>query len=362
MSKYIIDLFCGAGGMSLGFENAGYESVLAIDKWNDAITTYNENRTNKCGTTTDIHDFTNEKLKEYKNKYHIDGIIGGPPCQGFSMVGTRKTNDPRNSLYMEYVRFVDVIKPNFFVLENVPGLLSMEGGKFKKDIIDRFGKLGYNVINQTLIACDYGVPQSRKRVFFIGLKKEAVGENVFFDFNSLKKREIISTEMALSDLPTLLDEEEAIVYNQEPQNEYQKFIRNGSTVLMNHVRTNHTAQTKHIISMVPDGGTIKDLSEEYYKVRNYNAAFKRMNSKLPSSTIDCGHRNYFHYSLDRIPTARESARIQSFPDTYKFLGSKTSQYTQIGNAVPPLLANAIAIAIKKLLDKQGDQDEDTNFR
>lgn len=348
MAKYIIDLFCGAGGMSLGFESAGYESVLAIDKWNDAIITYNENRKNKCGTTTDIHDFTNEQLKEYKEKYHIDGIIGGPPCQGFSMVGTRMTNDPRNSLYMEYVRFVDVIKPKFFVLENVPGLLSMEKGKYRSDIVERFESIGYNVNYKVLRASDYGVPQSRKRVFFVGLRKDIVGEE-YFDFETIQLREQVSTEMAISDLPTLINEESTNIYCGDPTNEYQEFIRNGSKVLQNHQRTNHTEQTKQIISLVPDGGTIKDLPEEYYKVRNYNAAFKRMNSKLPSGTIDCGHRNYFHYKLNRIPTVRESARIQSFPDTYVFCGSKTSQYTQVGNAVPSLLAYAIANAIKKII-------------
>lgn len=353
--KCIIDLFSGAGGLSLGFEEAGFSSVLAIDKWNDAIVTYNENRENKCGTTLDIHDFSNEQLLDYKNKYKILGIIGGPPCQGFSLVGTRQTNDPRNSLYMEYVRFVSVIKPNFFVLENVPGLLSMEKGKFKNDIINRFSELGYNVNYAILRASDYGVPQSRKRVFFIGLNKEKFGD-LFFDFDKIQTQSIISAKEAISDLPTLIDCEETTSYTISPSNEYQRQIRNGSKILHNHVRTNHTEKTIKIISMVPDGGTIKDLPEKYYKIRNYNAAFKRMNSKLPSSTIDCGHRNYFHYELNRIPTVRESARIQSFPDTYIFYGSKTSQYTQVGNAVPPLLANAIAKTILTILDKQEGND------
>lgn len=346
--KYIIDLFSGAGGLSLGFEMAGFSSVLAIDKWADAIITYNENRKNKCGTTLDIHDFSNEQLLEYKNKYKIEGIIGGPPCQGFSLVGTRQTNDPRNSLYIEYVRFVSVIKPNFFVLENVPGLLSMENGKYKNDIINRFSELGYNVNYAILKASDYGVPQSRKRVFFIGLNKDKFGD-YFFNFDIIRRQPIISTEEAISDLPTLLDCEESESYSSFPFNDYQKKMRNGSKIIHNHVRTNHTEKTIKIISMVPDGGTIKDLPEEYYKIRNYNAAFKRMNSKLPSSTIDCGHRNYFHYSLNRIPTVRESARIQSFPDTYVFCGSKTSQYTQVGNAVPPLLAYAIAKTILTII-------------
>ena len=343
----VIDLFCGAGGLSLGFEKAGFNSILAIDKWKDAIETYNLNRDNKCGTTIDIHDFSNEKLMNINDSNKIAGIIGGPPCQGFSLVGTRETNDPRNSLYIEYVRFVNVIRPDFFVLENVPGLLSLEKGKYKEDIVKRFSELGYNVNYQVLTASDYGVPQNRKRVFFVGLLKGKFGEETFFDFNLIEKREEVSTSMAISDLPTLRTELTASEYDKKPQNDYQKKMREGCKKLTNHEGTDHTAKTKEIISMVPDGGGIRDLPEEYYKVRNYNNAFKRMNSQLPSSTIDCGHRNYFHYKENRIPTVRESARIQSFPDSYYFKGTKTSQYTQVGNAVPPLLSYSIAEAIKR---------------
>lgn len=347
----IIDLFCGAGGMSLGFEKEGFSSILAIDKWDDAITTYNYNRNNKCGTTADIHDFTNEELEKINSNNKVVGIIGGPPCQGFSLVGTRMGNDPRNSLYIEFVRFVNVIKPAFFVLENVPGLLSMEKGKYKEDIIKRFGEIGYNVNYKILRASDYGVPQSRQRVFFVGLNKDKIG-NVFFDFDQLEKQKMVGCKDAIGDLPTLEKEERTALYNSEPLTDFQKEMRRDATVLYNHERTNHTHQTIDVISRVPDGGNIRDLPEEFYKVRNYNAAFKRMNSKLPSGTIDCGHRNYFHYELNRIPTVRESARIQSFPDDYVFCGSKTSQYTQVGNAVPAKLASTIAKQLLKLLKKE----------
>ena len=131
-----------------------------------------------------------------------------------------------------------------------------------------------------------------------------------------------------------------------PQNEYQKWIRNDSQIVLNHQITKHSDQTKQIISMIPNGGKIKDLPREYWEIRKYNKAFERMSSTRPSNTVDTGHRNYFHYSENRIPTARENARLQSFPDTFEFLGTRTSQYKQIGNAVPPLLAYAIAQAIK----------------
>lgn len=345
----IIDIFSGAGGLSLGFEKAGFNTILAIDKWKDAIETFNENHIEKVGTTTDIHHFSNQELLSFQNK-GVTGIVGGPPCQGFSLVGTRDTNDPRNSLYIEYVRFVGEIKPEFFVLENVNGLLSLQKGKFKTDIVKRFEELGYNVNFKLLTASDYGVPQSRKRVFFIGLRKDKFGD-IYFDFDKIPKSSIIGTKDALSDLPKATNHKEKVEYDSLPNNEFQKLMRKNSSGVYNHEITNHTQQTIDIISKVPDGGGIKDLPEEYYKIRNYNNAFKRMNSKLPSSTIDCGHRNYFHYSENRVPTVRESARIQSFPDNYIFKGSKTSQYTQVGNAVPPLLANKIALEIRKLLLK-----------
>lgn len=348
MKYKTIDLFCGAGGFSLGFEMAGFETLLAIDKWDDAINTFNYNREHKVGLSIDINDFDNNKIKELLQNNEVDGIIGGPPCQGFSLVGTRDENDDRNNLYLQYVRFTNVIKPKFFILENVKGLLTLKKGYFKEDIINRFTQLGYNVNYKVLRASEYGVPQSRERVFFVGLRKDVFGEK-FFEFPESNSNKMVSTFDALSDLPSLDNNELESEYRLEPQNDFQKLMRGDNIQITNNEVTNHTDQTKNIISMVPDGGTIKDIPEEYYKIRNYNSAFKRMNSKLPSSTIDCGHRNYFHYKENRVPTARESARIQSFLDRYYFTGSKTSQYTQVGNAVPPLLAKAIALQISKML-------------
>ena len=350
MAYKTIDLFCGLGGFSLGFEMAGFETSLAIDKWEHAINTFNYNRDHKVGQNIDIHDFDNETLKTFISENDITGIIGGPPCQGFSMVGTRDETDDRNSLYLEYVRFVEVVRPKFFILENVKGLLNLKKGFFKKDIIERFTALGYNVKSQLLKASHYGVPQNRERVFFVGLRKDIFGDK-FFDFPEGSEENAVSTSQALSDLPSLDEGDIQEAYKTEPQNEYQELMRKNSIFVLNNEVTNHTDQTKHIISLVPDGGTIKDIPEEYYSVRNYNTAFKRMDSNKPSTTIDCGHRNYFHYKENRVPTVRESARIQSFPDDYYVTGSKTSQYTQVGNAVPPLLSKQIAVEIKKLLDE-----------
>lgn len=341
----IVDLFCGVGGLSYGFEQAGFETVLAIDNWEDAILTYNNNLGNKVAICEDIHNIDENFIKQNLLNKQIVGIIGGPPCQGFSTVGTRDVNDPRNHLYLEYYRLVKEIKPKFFLIENVKGLLTLNKGMFKKDIINRFSKLGYNVNFELLNAKEYGVPQHRERVFFIGIKNEV------FSFPE-KQEGFISAFDAISDLPKLDNREcyeDFYPYDIKPQNKYQEEMRKGSNGVYNHDYTFHTNKTIQVISKVKDGGNIFDLPKEYWNIRKYNKAFQRMNSKLPSNTIDTGHRNYFHYEENRVPTVRESARIQSFPDTFIFEGSKTSQYRQVGNAVPPILARIIAKEILKYI-------------
>lgn len=344
MRNKIIDLFCGCGGLSKGFEMAGFEPKIAIDMWSDAVRTYNHNRDNKVAVCEDVHNWDDKFLEEINNDGDIVGIIGGPPCQGYSTVGTRDVNDPRNHLYKEYCRIVEKIRPDFFVIENVKGLTTLSGGVFKDDIINRFSNLGYSVKYQILNAADYGVPQNRQRVFFVGMK------NKVFKFPKPLEYKI-TTEEAIGDLPELKGGEKVESYNQNPTTVYEQQMRGASTVLLNHEGTNHTQQTIDIISLIKDGGKIKDLPEEYWKIRKYNKAFERMNSKAQSNTVDTGHRNYFHYSQNRIPSVRENARLQSFPDNFEILGSKTSQYKQVGNAVPPLLAFAVAKAIKEALEK-----------
>lgn len=341
----IIDLFSGVGGLSLGFEWAGFKTVASIDIWGDAIETYNHNRKNKCGIETDIASF-NKDIKKYVKDIKVTGVIGGPPCQGFSTARLSDAsskiegiNESRNQLYLEFYKTVEMLDPDFFLIENVRGMVTLDKGAFVKDIHSRFGKIGYQIVHEVINAADYGVPQSRRRVFFIGLKSKK------FEFP--KKREIHVTSLeALGDLrSTFLSP----TYKSIPKNNYQKLMRQGSTLVMNHEPTKHSEKTVEIISMIPDGGSIKSLPAKFWEVRKFNKAFQRMNSKEPSLTIDTGHRNYFHFKENRIPTVRESARIQSFPDSFEFLGSKTSQYMQVGNAVPPLLAYEIALQIKKYL-------------
>ena len=339
--RKVIDLFCGAGGLSLGFEKQNFESVLAIDMWSNAIDTFNNNRKNKVGVVKDIAEVDEKFIKQYV-KEHVSGVIGGPPCQGFSLAGRRSEDDERNKLEQEYFKTLSIINPDFFVIENVTGILSMKNGEVKDDIIKRAKKIGYNVYLDKLVASDYGVPQNRVRVFFVGIKENL--DKGTFKFPK-KFNYKVTCEEAISDLPSLDKNDDPSKYKTEATSKYQKEMRKNCDMVYNHEQTFHTEETKNLISHVPQGGSIKDLPENLRGNRKYSSLLRRMNSKSQSNTIDTGHRTYFHYKENRILSVREAARIQSFPDNYIFSGSKVNQYKQVGNAVPPLLAEQVAKAI-----------------
>ncbi len=339
----VIDLFCGCGGLSYGFIEEGFDVLLGIDNWKDAISTFENTHKNAKGIVVDLFKETPNEISKQTSIKDIDVIIGGPPCQGFSIAGKRIIDDERNQLYKSFVSFVKYHQPKVFLMENVPNIVSMGKGVVKDSIIEDFVKLGYTVVYKVLLASDYGVPQNRRRAFFVGTKN-----NKEFIFPEPTTKNPISAKDAISDLSekSLID---GTKYETEPKSEYQKLIREKSKGIYNHEITLHSEQTTSIISLVPDGGNYKNLPEELRKTRNVNIAWTRLNSEKPSFTIDTGHRHHFHYKYNRVPTVRESARIQSFPDTFIFLGSKTSQYKQVGNAVPPILAKVLAKEIKKYL-------------
>jgi len=279
-------------------------------------------------------------VSETHNINSVDVIIGGPPCQGFSISGKRNLDDPRNKLYQSFVNFVDYYQPSAFVMENVPNLVFMNDGKVRETIIQEFKDLGYSIAFKILLASDYGVPQNRKRVFFVGLKN---GKEFKFPKGLFKDKHITSFE-AIDDLPAreLTDGEK---YLSDATSEYQKIMRINSAHIYNHQLTKHTEKTKEIIALVPDGGNHKDLPENLRNTRNVNIAWTRLNSSRPSFTIDTGHNHHFHYKYNRVPTVRESARIQSFPDDFIFTGRKNEQLKQVGNAVPPILSRNIALEL-----------------
>ena len=359
----VIDLFCGAGGFSCGFAKAGFNIAVGIDLWKDATITYKHNHPHTAVLNKDITEIQPVELLAAANLTadDVDVIIGGPPCQGFSISGKRLIDDPRNKLYKSFVEIVGNIKPKLFVMENVPGLLSMGKGAIKEQIISDFEALGYIVRTQILCASDYGVPQARKRVFFVGINPEKIKRTKEFVFpkptngedESLKP--YVTCKDALSDLDFISEEvalPEEIDYQIPAENQYQRLMRVNSTKLLNHVATIHTARTREIIAMVPDGGNYKSLPEDLWSTRKVHIAWTRMDSTKPCFTIDTGHNHHFHYHANRVPTVRESARIQSFPDNFEFIGIKTSQLKQVGNAVPPLLAEAVAKSVAEVLEKE----------
>lgn len=338
----VLDLFSGCGGLSYGFLKAGFDVVAGVDNWKDALITFQKNHPYAKALQLDLSDFEPAKLKK-KVGTGIDVVVGGPPCQGFSISGKRNPGDPRNKLYKGFVETVRHFNPRAFVLENVPNLVSMQKGAIRDKIVFDFSDLGYTVNWNILDASDFGVPQKRKRVFFVGLLEENE-----FDFPRANTEKHITAEEAISDLPEETTEEGAS-YSRPPLSGFQKKMRRTSKGVYNHVATIHTSQTKKIVDMVPDGGNYKDLPEHLHPTRKVNIAWTRLDSKKPSFTIDTGHNHIFHYKFNRVPTARESARIQTFPDSFVFYGGKTSQLVQIGNAVPPFLAQAIGAQLFKYL-------------
>ena len=339
----VIDLFCGCGGLSLGFEMAGFEVRLAIDNWEDALITYRHNHKGTNTLNADLLNLNPKEIEERYNLHDISVIIGGPPCQGFSVAGKRIIDDDRNKLYKSFVRFVAHFHPKAFVMENVPNILSMGNGAVKDAIIKDFTNLGYNVSYKVLTASDYGVPQNRRRAIFVGLCHKEYP----FPLPSIDKR--VTTWEALSDLPEdSVDDGSA--YPVAPLSDYQKMMREDVNGLYNHQITVHTPETQRIIAMVPDGGNYKNLPQEMWSLRKVHIAWTRMNSQKPCFTIDTGHFHHFHYKYNRVPTVRESARIQSFPDNFVFIGGKGSQLRQVGNAVPPIMAKAIAEQLKTTIE------------
>ena len=354
----VVDLFCGAGGFSRGLMDVGFNVVLGIDHDSAALKTFSKNHEGSEIMDLNLFDHRNLQIaKSYldEKKIQPDVLIGGPPCQGFSLAGPRKENDERNTLYTAMVKFAKMIKPKVVLLENVPGLATLYDGKAKDRIIEDFSNLGYKMSYKIMFAPEYGIPQTRKRIFFVGVKSSS--EDFEFPQPFVDAQHYITSEDAISDLPSLENNlgMEVADYENSPNTEYQQFMRDGSEKIYNHIGTNHEEKTKKLISMIPEGKNYKALPEPYNKMFKYNEALTRYHSKKPSNTINTGHRSHFHYKWNRIPTVRESARLQTFKDTFVFYGNKTEQYRQVGNAVPPLWGLQMGVQVLKVL--QNDQKE-----
>lgn len=358
----VIDLFSGAGGLSRGFMDAGFKVLLGVDFDDAALKTFSENHGDAEAMKLDLFNHDNiQKIADFleNKKTKLDVLVGGPPCQGFSLAGKREEFDKRNILYSAMVKTAALLKPRIVVLENVPGMLTLYNGAGAKRVKEDFENIGYEVVEpKILYAPDFGVPQIRKRVFFVMTLKEQFGEPFTYPEPKLLESEYVTCEDAIGDLPSLEDStdfslNQIFQYPFKSQTSYQKIMRENSSQIYNHTPTNHAAETINLISQVPEGKNYKALPPEILAKRKfkYNEALTRYHSKRPSRTIDTGHRTHFHYKWNRIPTVRENARLQSFPDDFIFYGNKQEQYRQVGNAVPPLLGKALAIQVKELLEK-----------
>lgn len=366
ISKYnynVVDLFSGAGGLSRGFMDAGFNVVLGVDFDDSALKTFKENHGHAEVMKLDLFDHNNiNKIYNYLSERNIklDVLVGGPPCQGFSLAGKREEFDKRNVLYSAMVKTAQRLKPRVVVLENVPGMLTLYNGAGANRVKEDFENIGYKVNEpKILYAPEYGVPQIRKRVFFVMTLKEDIKGEFEYPLPELEESEFFTCEDAIGNLPSLVGCEnysltQVFNYESEPKNEYERFMRKNSEKIYNHTPTKHADETVRMISLVPEGKNYKALPKEELDKRTfkYNEALTRYNSKKPSRTVDTGHRTHFHYKWNRIPTVREAARLQSFPDDFIFYGNKQEQYRQVGNAVPPLLGMKLAIKIKELLDNE----------
>jgi len=355
--KYkVLDLFCGCGGISEGYALAGFDIVGGIDFNEYATITFKHNFKKAKVHNIDITVFPDNQIDcEYGD---VDVIVGGPPCQGFSSANRwqKEMDDPRNKLFFEYIRFVQRIHPKIIMIENVRGLLTRDNGYAIKRIKEILGAEEYNISYDILDASEYGVPQNRKRAIIIGIRKDF--KNIYFDFSLIKKREKTTVEDAIGELYCFENAPDGMkIINTPADTELRKFLRSKDNKVLDQDIVYPAQKVQERIKYVPQGGNWRDVPPELWpsnRQNRHSSAYKRLNPYTQSCTIDTGnaHSNYFHPIFHRIPTIRESARLQSFPDSFEFQGPRGSKYRQIGNAVPPLLAKAISEVIMKILSNE----------
>lgn len=327
----VVSLFSGAGGMDLGFIQAGFEIYLANDYDTNAVETYRYNIGNHIIKDDIKNLFLEKNLEKYQD---IDVIIGGPPCQGFSIagnIGRTFKDDERNRLYKEFIRIVELIKPKFIVMENVARLYTHNKGKTREEIIKDFFEVGYQVEVKILNSADYGTPQIRNRVFFIGKRKD-IDADIIFPNPSYDEKNYKTIKEAIDHFPVLNSGESCCT-------------------IPNHESMKHGKDMLEKMKYVKDGGGRENIPEEFGIIKGDVRKYIRYDSTKPSICVTGDMRKVFHYSQNRALTVRELATLQDFPENFKFLGTKSSQQQQVGNAVPVKLALAVAKCIKNMLNK-----------
>lgn len=356
----VLDLFCGAGGLSCGLDQVeGISTEVALDFDESAVNTFQKNFPNAkciCGNICDKN--TKKEVIELCKERKVNMVVGGPPCQGFSLKGKNLgLDDPRNFLFLEYVDIVSRVRPEVFVIENVKNMISSCNGYFIKQIYKKFTQLGYTLNHGIMNAYNFGVPQTRKRTIIIGtLNNKGISIPTEYVLEKTTVRD------AISDLSYLESGEGSDVseYKYEPLTNYQKIMRAGMDKLHNHKATNHSQVALDKLKLIPPEGNKSSMPEELYGNQKFMTTWSRLIWDKPSPTIDTrfdtpSNGRNSHPCLNRAITPREAARIQSFPDSFIFYGKKTSICKQIGNAVPPLLAKAIGEHIKIEFERNNGQ-------
>ena len=389
----MIDLFSGAGGLSEGLSEAGFHSLFASEVVPVYAQTYRQNHPNTEVYTADIRNVDANEIREKLNieKGELDLIAGGPPCQGFSInAPVRTTLDERNHLFKEYLRFVDAFAPRAVLIENVPGLVSFEHGATLHAILDSLAELGYGADVRILGAPYYGVPQMRWRTIILGVRgrtlpAEAYPEPIYhapiranfattFDGQSIVKApspeanaNFVTVHEAIGDLPSLKSGEKGELvkeYRCEPFCDYQRRARRGSAGVYNHEASRLSPLNLKRLEFIKPGGNWTDIPFDLLpkgmqraRTSDHTKRYGRVTPDGLASTIltkcDPHWGAFFHYEQDRSFTVREAARLQSFPDSFIFTGSIAEQFAQVGNAVPPLLAQAVGLSLRSVLETGG---------
>ena len=367
----VLDLFCGAGGLSFGLELTGcFTTVAGLDLLPDRIATFRANHPHATGVVGDIRDVSVSSVMDIANS--IDVIVGGPPCQGFSFIRPFRPlteGDKRNTLIEQFIAWVSAIQPRWFVFENVLGRLTHRQGFILQTLLDGFKSCGYKVTWRVMNSAHYGVPQNRERLVIVGHRTNADFQwplpSHRIDHKSMAgaRPEIVRTEPlladftpsaitlmeAIGDLPEIEAGQSAEAYNGVPQNDFQKWARGGERPLTLHQATNHS---EHMLKILRFAGPNISSIPAHLISSGFSSSYSRLDADRPSATLTVNFvhpasNRCIHPFQNRALSPREGARIQSFPDSFEFYGTRAQIVKQIGNAVPPLLAVAVGEAISK---------------
>lgn len=348
MRLNFIDLFCGAGGFSYGLEKSGHSCLLGIDFDKDCIETFKKNHPYSTGINLDLTSISAKKVLRLIDNKRVDLIVGGPPCQGFSTVGKGNPDDKRNNLIYRFYYYVSKLKPKFFIMENVTGLLAKKNLKSFNELVSSFNKIGYHVNTKMIAACDFGVPQLRRRIFIFGSlggridmfpenlnpPYRTVSDAILNNFNDVHPNHVLKSTKVKNELDL----------------ERLKYIPKGRGIRYKRDQE----------ELLPNNLWYEVDWENMYEPRFRQAKLQRLDPDKPSPTVLTGKYNYYHPFEDRFLTVYENAKLQGFPDEFVFSGSPSSMYRQVGNAVSPIISFRIGQKLKEMKGLKKERGETTS--